>query len=193
MSVHASRRTRPTGIAAMPGRLADKIASPYGWLLRQVGRTAFFMRHGIPITTRIDRYLYPRTGGRLTSTWPANIPTLLLTTTGRRSGQPRVFPLFYQRDGRRVYLVTSIRGDWYRNLLANPVASVQLGRRTYQGRGQLLAEEERRAMWPRFAAMWPAYDDYQRRTGHLYLFALDLDVPSGTPSAPSQPSGPPPA
>ena len=66
MSVHASRRTRPTGIAAMPGRLADKIASPYGWLLRQVGRTAFFMRHGIPITTRIDRYLYPRTGGRLT-------------------------------------------------------------------------------------------------------------------------------
>ena len=191
MSTRRSRPTRTRRAAtalAIPGRA---LARAYGRFLRRAGRTAFFMRHVIPVTTRIDRWLYPRTGGRLTTTWPANIPTALLTTTGRHSGQPRVFPLFYQRDGRRVYLVTSIRGDWYRNLVANPDAMIQLGRRTYRCRGRLLPEADREAMWPRFAAMWPAYDDYLLRTGHLYLFALDLDAGAGLDPATDQLPVPP--
>ncbi len=190
MSASSSRKARPSGTPAGFGRLGAVIAGSYRRFLRRAGRTSFFMRHVIPITTRIDRFLYPRTGGRLTTTWPANIPTALLTTTGRHSGQPRVFPLFYQRDGLRVYVVTSIRGDWYRNLLANPVASLQLGRRTYRCRGQLLSEAEREALWPRFAEMWPAYDDYRRRTGALHLFALDLDAGAGPdPATPNLDAG----
>lgn len=187
MSASASRKTQPSGTPAALGRLGAAIAGSYGRFLRRVGRTKFFMVHVIPVTTRIDRFLYPRTGGRLTTTWPANIPTALLTTTGRHSGQPRVFPVFYLRDGRRVHLVTSIRGDWYQNLLANPDATLQLGRRAYRCRGRLLTEEERAPLWPRFVEMWPAYGDYQRRTGHVYVFGLDLGAEAGPDRVTGQP------
>lgn len=172
MSTHAVWHPQGRRIPVV-GSAGDAIADAWGAFLRAAGRTAFFQRHMIPVTTRVDRFLYPRTGGRVLSTWPARIPTALLITVGRRSGQPRVFPLFYVRDRSRVYLTTSIRGDWYRNLLANPVASLQLGRTHYHCRARLLTDEERDAVWPRFIDVWPAYEDYRRRTGRAFTFVLE--------------------
>jgi deazaflavin-dependent oxidoreductase (nitroreductase family) len=123
----------------------------------------------------LDRALYGPTGGRLLSTGPA-FPTLLLTTVGRRSGRPRTTPLFFLRDGERILVASTVRGDWARNLLACPRVEVRIGRR----RGRFLAreasEEEFERWWQRFTDFWPPYRDYQERSGRAYVYILEPDA-----------------
>ena len=145
---------------------------PFRWASRRVGRTRFFQYRVMPWTTRIDRLLYPRTGGRLLSTGPV-YPTLLLTTTGRKSGRPRTTPLFYLRDSDRILVASTIRGDWALNLLADPHVQVRLGRRRGGYVGREATERERDEWWPRFIAFWPAYDDYRARSGQAYVYVLE--------------------
>lgn len=127
----------------------------------------------MPLTTRIDRVLYPLTGGRLLSTGPVLYPTLLLTTTGRRSGRPRTTPLFYVRDGDRLLLASSIRGAWARNLLEHPDVTAQVGRRRGGYRAREASAEEVERWWPRFVAFWPPYDDYAERSGTRFVYVLE--------------------
>ena len=95
--------------------------------------------------------------------------TLLLTTSGRRSGQPRTTPLIYGRAGEK-YLIVGSRGGapthpgWYENLVANPVVRVQVMADRFKARARTATPAERPALWKTMAAIWPPYDEYQQRT-----------------------------
>ena len=96
-------------------------------------------------------------------------PILLLTTTGRRTGQPRTWPLTYLPEGERLIVVASNGGQqnhpaWYLNLRANPQVSVQLGDQTQTMIAQTAEGEERARLWSRVVEEYPAYAGYQRKT-----------------------------
>jgi deazaflavin-dependent oxidoreductase (nitroreductase family) len=94
---------------------------------------------------------------------------LLLTTTGARSGQPRVNPLAYTRDGDRYVVIASKGGaptnpDWYHNLLTNPVVTVEVGRERFQARASVAEGAERDRLFDAQARVMPGFAEYQRNT-----------------------------
>lgn len=96
------------------------------------------------------------------------IPTLLLTTIGRKSGELRSNALFYLRDGRDYILVASKAGspkhpDWYRNIEADGHAWIVVGRKGIAVEAETVDEADRERLWGPLVAMWPRYDDHQRR------------------------------
>ena len=111
---------------------------------------------------------YVASGGQDGHIWEG-VPTLLLTTTGRRSGEARTTPLIYGRDGER-YLIVASRGGapshpaWYDNLSAQPEVQVQVMADRFKARARTASAAERAALWKTMAAIWPPYDEYQART-----------------------------
>ena len=111
---------------------------------------------------------YIATGGQDGHLWEG-VTTLLMTTTGRRSGQARTTPLIYGRDGAR-YLVVASRGgapehpDSYENLVARPEVQVQVMAERFSARARTATGAEKPALWKTMAAIWPPYDEYQKRT-----------------------------
>ena len=111
---------------------------------------------------------YVESGGQDGHIWEG-VTTLLLTTTGRRSGQARTTPLIYGRDGDR-YVVVASRGGapqhpaWYENLAARPEVTVQVMADRFKARARTASAAERPALWKTMAAIWPPYDEYQART-----------------------------
>lgn len=118
--------------------------------------------------TGLHTQVYKRTGGKIGS--KAGKTTMgLLTTTGRNSGQPRTTPLNIMADGDRWLLVASYGGDdrdpqWYRNLQANPEATIQLGSESIPVRASVATAEEKPALWKKAVATYKGYDGYQRKT-----------------------------
>ena len=97
------------------------------------------------------------------------VPSLLLTTTGRKSGEKFVFPLFYGKTGDSYIVVASKGGapqhpGWYRNLVANPEGEVQVGTQKIKARARTVTGEERTRRWQEALKFWPPYADYQRKT-----------------------------
>ena len=98
------------------------------------------------------------------------VPSLLLTTTGRKSGEKFIFPMFYGDTGNGSYIVVASKGGapqhpgWYRNLLANPEAEVQVGTRKFKARARTATGEERDRLWQKGLEFWPPYADYQKKT-----------------------------
>lgn len=95
--------------------------------------------------------------------------TLLLTTTGRRSGEPRTTPLIYAAAGESHAVVASKGGSdeppaWYLNLSENPEVEVQVKADRFKARARTASAEEKPALWKKMVAEWPSYDDYQQRT-----------------------------
>ncbi len=120
------------------------------------------------------------TQGRL-STVMGTLPTLILTTTGAKSGQPRTVPLVYLPDGARVILIASRGGDtrhtgWYYNLLANPAATLQIDGRAVHYRAQEASGAERAELWRRAVALYPGYATYQERCGARQIPVLILTL-----------------
>ncbi len=118
--------------------------------------------------TRIHIALYRRTGGKLGGRFRGS-PVLLLTSTGRRSGQLRTTPLLHVVDGDRKVVVASYLGAehhpaWYHNLLAHPEVTVQAGSSVQQMRAEVADPAERARLWSPLVAMYPTYDDYQAKT-----------------------------
>ena len=111
---------------------------------------------------------YIETNGEDGHMWNG-VPTLLLTTTGRRSGERKTTPLIYGRDGER-YLVVASRGgapkhpQWYLNLAANPRVEIQVGADKFTAQAKAASGEEKGRLWKTMTAIWPAYDEYQGRT-----------------------------
>jgi deazaflavin-dependent oxidoreductase (nitroreductase family) len=130
------------------------------------------------IATPLDRRLLMRTHGRVTVLGPIGAPTLLLTTTGARSGLPRTSPLLYVRGEGVLYVAGSNFGRsdhpaWSSNLLANPAAVVAIGGAAVHVAAQLLSGAERAAIWQRFVELASTYDVYRDRTDRqIRLFAL---------------------
>lgn len=97
------------------------------------------------------------------------VPTLLLTTTGRKSGAPRTIPIIYTPYGEGFVIIASKGGapthpQWYLNLLANPHAEVQVKARTLRVRARTAESPEREQLWTQATKTWPNYDVYQTRT-----------------------------
>ena len=97
------------------------------------------------------------------------VPSLLLTTTGRKSGERFIFPLFYGKAGEGYFVVASKGGapqhpGWYRNILANPDVDVQVGTAKMKARARTATGEERTRLWEKSLEFWPPYADYQRKT-----------------------------
>jgi F420H(2)-dependent quinone reductase len=95
------------------------------------------------------------------------VPILLLTTEGRRSGEMRTVPLMYV-PGEEPVLVASNGGNpshprWYLNLLAEPRAAIEIDGRRAEVVARTVDGEEREALWRRAVAVYPAYASYQRR------------------------------
>jgi deazaflavin-dependent oxidoreductase (nitroreductase family) len=140
-----------------------------------------------PVGSRILRLLVPldrrvlkASNGKYTLFGPSSMPELLLTTTGRKSGQRRTSALSYLRDGDRILVLGSNFGQqhhpaWSSNLLADPHAWVAIGGTEMAVTATLLAGTERDRALDRFLA-YPMYQAYRTRTDReLRLFALTRD------------------
>lgn len=148
-------------------------------IVERIGGTRQFLRVAPKIVPPIDRFVHRVSGGRMTMT-SLYLPTILLTTTGRRSGEPRTAPLATLPDGERWIVVGSNFGRqnhpaWTHNLLANPEATVAFKGSSYPVTARLLSEEEKQAMWPRIIKLWPNFNKYSEYSGgrELRVFSLD--------------------
>ncbi len=128
----------------------------------------------------VHQWAYELTDGR----WGHGIGrlrTLLLRTTGRRTGQQRTVALLYHRDGDRLIVVGSKGGSdtppgWLLNLQAQPDVEVQVGTRRFPARARVATAAEQRRLWPVMTALWPDYERYQSQTNRrIPLVILEPD------------------
>ncbi|MDG3016647.1 nitroreductase/quinone reductase family protein [Speluncibacter jeojiensis] len=133
----------------------------------------------------LDRRVLERSRGRLTVLGPIGAPVVLLTTTGRKSGQPRISPLLYVREDDRIFVAGSNFGGerhpgWTANLRADPHATVTIGGRDLPVRATELKGEERERIYAEFMEMVRVYDVYRGRTDReIRVFALARSDPRG--------------
>jgi deazaflavin-dependent oxidoreductase (nitroreductase family) len=94
---------------------------------------------------------------------------LLLHTRGARSGQERINPVIYAKDGDRWVVIAHKGGaptnpDWYYNLLANPLVTVEVGTETFQARAEIMQEPDCSRFYDRMVEMLHSFDEYRRKT-----------------------------
>ena len=99
----------------------------------------------------------------------AGMPVMLLTMTGAKTGRTLTRPLVYSRDGDRIVIIASFAGaphnpPWYHNLVANPVATVELGAEKFQVRATVTSGEERQRLFDQQAGQMAIFKDYQKKT-----------------------------
>ena len=97
---------------------------------------------------------------------------LLLHTIGAKSGRERVNPVAYIKDGERYVIIASKGGaptnpDWYHNLLAHPLVTVEVGTEQFQVRAEVTAEPERTRLYGRMVEMMPGFAEYERKTNRV--------------------------
>lgn len=114
---------------------------------------------------------YRETDGEVGYIWNG-VPTLLLTTTGRKSGEPRTNALIFGRDGDDYLVVASMGGapmhpNWYRNLLAQPSAQIQVRADRMSVTARTAGDAEKPRLWKIMTDGWPNYDVYQSRTDRV--------------------------
>ena len=133
---------------------------------------------GLRWTGRLNVPLYRLSGGRIGG-HVAKAPVLLLTTTGRRSGQQRTAPVVYLAAGDRLVVIGSNAGHsrapaWSLNLKASPDAEVEVGRDRRLVRARVAEGEERAELWRRHNDQYSGFDEYEARTDRdIALFVLD--------------------
>ena len=112
---------------------------------------------------------YRETDGEVGHIWKRGSKILLLTTTGRTSGEPRTAPLIYEDVDGVPVIVASNGGaqehpGWYRNILRNPEVTVQILGDVFEAHARTTTGEERERLWTAAARQWPDYDVYETRT-----------------------------
>ena len=122
--------------------------------------------------SRANTFVYKKTDGRLGGKFLKGAPVALLTTIGRKTGEPRVSPLLYLREGDRVVLVASQGGAaknpmWYLNLKANPKVTIQIKDEVLHLTARDATEQEKAEYWPKLVAMYSSFDDYQSWTDRV--------------------------
>ena len=132
----------------------------------------------IKTMSKVNVWVYRWTGGLLGSKWrvgsavPWGVPVLLLTTIGRKSGQPRTAPLLFIEEGEAVIIWASQGGLpkdplWYKNLVANPECGVQIKRRKMKMRARTADPAERARLWPKVVAHYPDFASYETWTDRV--------------------------
>jgi deazaflavin-dependent oxidoreductase (nitroreductase family) len=114
----------------------------------------------------VRRYL--ETDGAVGHEW-SGVHTLLLATTGRQTGRPRISPMIYGRDGANYVVIASQGGapshpGWYLNLVADPSVEFQVGSRRFAANAGTAEGSERDRLWKLMTNIWPNFDVYQTRT-----------------------------
>ena len=137
---------------------------------------------GPKLTFALHRFVYRASGGRLLPTSGGKMPVLLLTTTGRKTGRPRTWPLNYLRGGDAIVLVASNCGRdyhaaWYLNLLAQPRASAQVGRGRIAVMARVASPEERARLWPTLTKLEPLYAAYEKGTAREIPLVFLTPIP----------------
>ena len=121
---------------------------------------------------------YRETGGEVGHDWEGT-QALILTTTGRRSGEPRDNALIYGRSGEDLLVVPSKGGSdvppaWYLNLQAQPQAEVQVRDERFRVRARDASPGEEPELWAEMVGRWPAYDQYQAKSArHIPVVVLE--------------------
>ncbi|GAC1305614.1 MAG: nitroreductase family deazaflavin-dependent oxidoreductase [Ktedonobacteraceae bacterium] len=106
-------------------------------------------------------------------------PLVLLTTTGAKSGQPRTSPMMYIPDGDRLLVIASNVGApthpaWYRNLVAHPEVTVEVGSETFEATAVVMEGAERQRLWSRIVELYPFFAEHQAKTTRqIPLIALE--------------------
>ena len=112
--------------------------------------------------------VYRETNGETGYLWNGS-PTLLLTTKGRKSGQPRDIAIIYTPVGDSYVIIASKGGSpthpqWYQNVLEDPHVKVQVKADVFDATARTAAPGERERLWAEAVKNWPNYDTYQSRT-----------------------------
>jgi F420H(2)-dependent quinone reductase len=144
----------------------------YSRMSQMIGAT------GLRWMGRLNVPLYRLSGGRLMGK-VNEAPVLLLTTTGRKSGQQRTAPVVYLADDESYVVIGSNAGHsrtpaWSLNLKATPEAEVEVGRRRVPVRARVAEGEERADLWRRHNEQYSGFDEYEARTDRdIALFVLE--------------------
>ncbi|HEU4425697.1 MAG TPA: nitroreductase family deazaflavin-dependent oxidoreductase [Pilimelia sp.] len=141
--------------------------SRYTGLVRRLGHTRWFPAVGRRLVP-LDRLINRVSKGRWSAIGRHGLPGLLLTTVGRRSGEPRTSPLLYVRDADAYVVTGSNWGQqhqpaWTGNLLACPRATVIIDGTSIPVTAELVTGAERDRLWRLLRQVWPAYDTYLER------------------------------
>jgi deazaflavin-dependent oxidoreductase (nitroreductase family) len=161
------------------------------WVARHVvhpmASSRLFARIGPHVVPHLDRFVHRITGGRIVTS-QLFVDSMVLTTTGRKSGEPREAPLACARESTGSWLVVGSNFGkehhpaWTANLLANPAATVGYRGTVVRVTASLLEGEERDRAWSTLERVWPIYDRYEHRAGRsLRVFRLtpeDLGLPA---------------
>jgi deazaflavin-dependent oxidoreductase (nitroreductase family) len=154
------------------------VDSRIGRATQRVAGSAAFARVGPRVVPPVDKVLHRLTGGRVLLS-RALLPGLVLTTTGRRSGQPRPSPLMCVPEPEGSFLVVGSNFGrdshpaWTGNLLAEPRATVSYGARDIPVTAELLDGPARDEAWARALRVWPTFAAYQGRVDRqLRVFRL---------------------
>jgi F420H(2)-dependent quinone reductase len=142
-------------------------------------------RRGIYVGRRAAKIhvaLYRRSGGKIGGHlpgWP-EARIVLIDHTGAKSGVRRTSPLMYHEDGDAVAVVASKAGQpthpaWFHNLMANPQTTIQIGTLVREVRARVATDEERDRLWPKFLAVYPGYEFFQRNAKGRKLPIVILD------------------
>jgi deazaflavin-dependent oxidoreductase (nitroreductase family) len=111
-------------------------------------------------------------GGKVTSGPMAGKDLMILTTKGRKTGQPRVAIVTYSRDG-DAYVVAGSKGgaptnpQWFENLRATPDVTAEAEGNAFEARGTVAEGSDRDALWQRHVAQWPEFGEYPKKTDRV--------------------------
>jgi proline iminopeptidase len=112
---------------------------------------------------------------------PGLLPCLLLTTTGRKTGEPRIMPLLYNGTDDGRYVVVASKGGalkhpaWYLNLVAQPDVEVQVKADKFRALARTVTGEERSVLWEQHQALAPIFDGYQENAGDREIPVVVLE------------------
>ena len=157
--------------------MAFDVDGPVGRAMQKMATSSWFRKVGPKVVPPMDRVLNRLTGGRVVVS-SLLVPSMVLTTTGRKSGEPRACPLACMPDGDGWFVVGSNFGRdhhpaWTGNLIAEPRATVTYRGATVPVEAVLLDDTAKAEVWPRLVALWPAYDTYVEVSGrNIRVFRL---------------------
>ncbi len=146
-------------------------SGPLTRLMRRLGRTKGFAA----VYRRVGPVIDPRIAHIADGRFMAKVygfPVCVLHTTGAKSGEPRISPLLYVRDGDDVMLIGTNFGQlkhpgWTANLRAHPEAAVEIGSERLEVRAEQVDDATWQATFPSFVAVYPGYANYMERRGEL--------------------------
>ena len=146
------------------------------------------MPEGLPqwMKDHVDRYI--KSGGKdghmYTLTVPGRpagtVPSLLLVTKGRKSGEKYLFPLFYGESGGSYFVIASKGGapdhpGWFKNMLVHPDVEIQVGTKTMKAKARIAKGAERAKLWEQAVGFFTPYAEYQKKAGDREIPVVVLD------------------